>query len=369
MIREIEIVNGSIPLTKTDPEQLWTEEWSSQLFVKIVTEETNTGWGEVLPAGGNSRDPYVPLISRFRDLLNRRDEADYRALWNVMRRATFTGGYGITTGAISGVDIALWDIMGRRANVSLAKKFGGGERKVKRYASLSRYKDSETLLKLCERLLSKGYVAIKMHQSSSDTLESVALVRKSLGNNFDLMVDLNCAYSFEKAREFMRGIERYDLKWIEEPVWPPDDYDSLKKLNKLVPVAAGENFFSVFEFKRLLDEDALTYYQPDVAKIGGVTPAMELATLFKIYGAGVAFHNRPHNGWVGTLASANLVSGMGLSDWMIETPPNEIPLQYFDFSGTIDQTGLEPRGAGLGISPKNNIPTSKTSKLLKFHED
>ena len=368
MIKEIEIINGSIPLTKTDPEQLWSEEWSNQLFVKVVSEN-NAGWGEVLPAGGNSRDPYASLITRFRDLLNGRDETDQRWLWNVMRRATFTGGYGITTGAISGVDIALWDLNAKKSNISLCKMLGGGKRKVKRYASLSRYKDGPTLVKLCEHLLSKGYTAIKLHQSSTDTLESISLVRKSLGNNFDLMVDLNCAYSFGKAVEFMRGIQRHDLKWIEEPVWPPDDYESLGKLNKLGPVAAGENFFSVFEFKRLLDEDILSYYQPDVAKIGGLTPALELATLFKIYGANVAFHNRPHNGWIGTLASANLVSGMGLSDWMIETPPNEIPLEYFDFSGAMDQNGLEPGGIGLGISPKSNIPTSKMSKLLKFHED
>jgi L-alanine-DL-glutamate epimerase-like enolase superfamily enzyme len=367
MIKRIDVIAGSIPLTKTEPEQLWVDEWSNQIFVKLQTDDGLTGWGEVLPAAGNSREPYIALINRIKGNLIGKDETDYRSLWNIMRKMTFSGGYGITTGAISGVDIALWDILGKRTKLPICKLLGSPISRVKRYVSLSRYKRPNDLQELFKNLLSAGYKAIKLHQSSSDTLESVRTVRKEFGNNFELMVDLNCGYSYSNARNFMIQAQRYELKWIEEPLWPPDDFESLAKLNKLGPVAAGENFFSVYDFKRLLEKDALSYYQPDVAKIGGITPMVELLHLLEAYQANIAFHNRPHNGWIGTCASSHIAS-VAKIDCIIETPPNEIPTEYFTLYPEITKNEIQVTGPGLGISLAEPVPESSASKLLKFHE-
>jgi L-alanine-DL-glutamate epimerase-like enolase superfamily enzyme len=285
-----------------------------------------------------------------------------------MRRMTFSGGYGITTGAISGIDIALWDVAAKRVRQPLVQLLGGSPHKVRRYASLSRYSKTDDLGRAVGWLLERGYTSIKVHQSSRDALEAIRLVREQYGNDFELTADLNCAFGFGAAENFMKLVQRYELLWVEEPLWPPDDFDSLKKLNSIGPVAAGENFFSIHEFKRLMDIGALTYYQPDVAKMGGVTPALEFLYLAKVYGVNVAFHNRPHNGWVGTVASAHIASALA-PEAMIETPPNEIPRSFFSFEGGIDKTGIEPAGMGLGIVPLDSIPTSEASKFLRFHEN
>ena len=365
MLQDLEIVKASIPLDQTDPAQEWIEEWGNQLFIKIKNSENVIGWGEILPAAANSRDPYVALLQVLSDIVISSNEMNIREIWNKLRRLTFSGGYGITTGTISGIDIALWDLLGKVYKIPLSRILGKRQDAVQRYASLSRYSDSNKAIKATESLLFSGYRSIKLHQTSSDTLETVKAVRDNLGYNFDLMVDLNCSMNFDQAKEFMVKASRYELKWVEEPMWPPDDFDSLKRLNEIGPVAAGENFFSVFEFKRLLENNCLTFYQPDVTKIGGITPFMDLLALFKTYGVTVAFHNRPHNGWIGIIASANLGCAYD-GNSIVETPPNEIP-KLFDFYGKIDKNTLTPDGYGIGIEPAGPLPVSDKTKILKFH--
>ena len=367
MIDSIEIVNGAIPLTETEPKQQWTGEWSTQLYVRVVAGDL-VGWGQILPAGGSSREPYSSLVRRLSSVLIGRDESDIDGLWMMMRRLTFSGGYGITTGAISGIDIALWDMGARNIRRPLASLLGGEPRKVKRYASLSRYAKTEEVVKVTGWLLEKGYRALKLHQSGRDALDSVRLVRKEYGGGFELSVDLNCAFGYAEAADFMKNSGKYELTWVEEPVWPPDDFDSLSKLNKLGPVAAGENFFSFFEFRRLLEMDALTYYQPDIAKIGGISPALQLLALAKQHQAKVAFHNRPDNGWVSTVASAHLAAALS-SKALVESPPNSVPGEYFEFQGVIDENSITPGGPGLGIEPLETIPQSEEVVMLRFHEN
>lgn len=282
-----------------------------------------------------------------------------------MRKITFSGGYGITTGTISGVDIALWDMLAKESGSSLARILGKRRQSVERYASFSRYYDSSSATRAVSNLVSDGFKLIKLHQTSLDTLETVRNIRDELGYDLGLMVDMNCYIDFDTAREFMIKSSRYELKWVEEPVWPPDDLDSLRELNSIGPVAAGENFFSIFDFKRLLENDCLSYYQPDVTKIGGITPFIELMGLLRANNATLAFHNRPHNGWIGIMASANLGCSYD-GKVLVETPPNEIP-KFFSFTETIDRNSISPRGKGLGIEPIKKIPLSDSTTMLRFH--
>ena len=365
MIKNLEKIKASIPLTKTEPEQMWLEEWGNQLFVRIENTNGKVGWGEILAAAGNSRDPYIALLDLLTDYVISTDESNIKELWNNMRRLTFSGGYGITTGSISGIDIALWDLFSKESGSSISRILGKRRSSVDRYASLSRYSDATKAALAVKNLLSAGYRSIKLHQSSFDTLETVKIVRQDLGYDFDLMVDMNCSMDFETAKNFMIRSSRYELKWVEEPIWPPDDFDSLRKLNAIGPVAAGENFFSIFDFRRLLEGDCLSYYQPDVAKIGGITPFIEIMGLLRAYNSTLAFHNRPHNGWISIIASANLACSYD-GKTLIETPPNEIP-EIFSFHGKIDKNSIAPGGVGLGIEPNGEIPLSTSTKMLKFH--
>ena len=289
MIEEIQIRRGSIPLSETVPPQLWIAEWSNQLFVRLTASGV-VGWGEVLPAAGNTREPYIAMIQRFAEGITGENEAGIKKLWKTMRRMSFTGGYGITTGAMSGIDIALWDIRGKKHYSSLFRLLGGKSTsppKFTRYVSLSRYSDNKKLRDAVGNLIEQGYKSIKIHQSAEDTLDGVRILRQSFGKNFELMVDLNCGFSYSAAEEFMRRVGPFELKWIEEPVWPPDDFESLRKLNRIGPVAAGENFFSIHEYRRLLETDSLTFYQPDVAKCGGITALSEIVEAVMSHGSRV----------------------------------------------------------------------------------
>ncbi len=365
MLKKIEKINASIPLDKTTPEQMWLQEWGNQLFVRIENDKGTLGWGEILTAAGNSREPYNAVLDVLTDYVMSVDENNVREIWNKMRRLTFSGGYGITTGSISGIDIALWDLLAKESDSSLARMLGKRRSVVNRYASLSRYSDPAKAAEVVKALISKGYSSVKLHQSWFDTLETVKIIREELGYGFDLMVDMNCSMDFDTAKKFMLNSSRYELKWVEEPMWPPDDFTSLGKLNSIGPVAAGENFFSIFDFKRLLDGDCLSFYQPDVTKIGGITPLMEIMGLLRANNAALAFHNRPHNGWIGTMTSANLACTYD-GNVIVETPPNEIP-DIFSFYGKIDRNTITPEGIGIGLEPKGNIPLSERTKMLRFH--
>src|SRR5439155_2290369 len=127
----------------------------------------------------------------------------------------------------------LWDLKGRRNSSPVSGLLAGNNisrsKRVPRYASLSRYSDNGEVQKAVGNLVDAGYQAIKIHQAPVDTLDAVKKIRETVGRDFELMVDLNCGFTFEKALDFMKKVERYDLKWIEEPVWPPDDFESLKK--------------------------------------------------------------------------------------------------------------------------------------------
>ena len=360
------MVNGAIHMTATRPRPQWAAEGGFRLYVK-VTDGGRTGCGEILASAGSSRDPNSAVVKRLPPALLGKAGSETEELWTAMRRLTFSGGYGVTTGASSGIDIALWDLKARAEGLPLAELLGGEPRPVRRYASLSRYSRIGDAVDAVGWLLDQGYTSVKLHQSGKDTLETIREVRERYGKGFDLSADLNCAFPYPQAADFMEKVRRHEPKWIEEPVWPPDDFDSLKRLNAVAPVAAGENFFSYFEFKRLIEMEALSYYQPDIAKVGGVTPALEIMKLAKEHGAGLAFHNRPDNGWVSTIGSAHLASALAPGS-LIESPPNEVPGEYFDFTGAMDKTTMTPGGPGLGIAPLGSIPLSNESKMLVFHE-
>ena len=365
MLKKMEKVRTSIPLDKTEPEQMWINEWGNQLFVRSENTDGIVGWGEILTAAGNSRAPYEAMLDILIEQILTSDEDNIRELWNKMRRLSFSGGYGITTGSISGIDISLWDLFSRKVGAPLSSILGKRRSSVKRYASLSRYSDPEKTASAVKKLFADGYLSIKLHQSWSDTLDTVKIIRKEIGYDLELMADLNCSMDFETAHAFMQNISKYELKWIEEPLWPPDDFKSLGKLNRISPVAAGENFFSIFDFERLLENDCLSYYQPDVAKIGGVTPMIEIMGLLKAYNATLALHNRPHNGWVGIMTSANIACSYDGST-IVETPPNDVP-SIFSFEGEIDKNSISPKGNGIGIMPNGKLPEPGDTKLLKFH--
>jgi L-alanine-DL-glutamate epimerase-like enolase superfamily enzyme len=189
------------------------------------------------------------------------------------------GRAGILMHALSGLDIALWDIRGKLERQSVSKLLGGPKRKrVETYASLLQYAgDVEHVKRNTARALERGYRHIKLHER---TAEAVAAARSVTGPAIPIKVDTNCGWLPGEADKPVAAMKPSNPYWVEEPIWPPEDFESAAKLRKAtgVPLAMGENATSPSDFRKMIAAGATDYVQPSIVKIGGITQLFRIAT-------------------------------------------------------------------------------------------
>src|SRR5207244_242116 len=210
-------------------------------------------------------------------LVEGREADDTEAIWHQVWWGLHYGGRGgPPVLALSALDIALWDLKARRANLPLFGLLGGFDARVPCYAGgIDLDLSVEALLKQTDDNLAKGFRAIKMKVGRPDLASDVARVqamRKHLGNGFPLMADANMKWSVEEAIRAARALQPYDLTWLEEPIIP-DDIAGHARIMAAggVPIAAGENLRSLWEFKNYIAAGAVSYPEPDVTNCRGVT--------------------------------------------------------------------------------------------------
>jgi D-galactarolactone cycloisomerase len=242
------------------------------LFVRVETDEGIVGWGE---AFSNASGPVShaalkhvvgPMaVGRVCDDPSAVTLGIARQLQSMSRNGP--GGF-----ALSGLDIALWDIAGKRAGKPVHALLGGKKRsRIPSYASLMRFMEPKTVHRVCSETLDRGYRYIKLHEH---TPEAVAAAREAIGPDTPLMVDVNCHWdSIDGALKFAQAIERYNITWFEEPLYPPDDFRPMAELRRKtkVPLAAGECLGNIVEICRIADEGGVDYVQPSAPKMGGIT--------------------------------------------------------------------------------------------------
>jgi D-galactarolactone cycloisomerase len=272
------------------------------LLVRIDTDMGITGWGE---AFGLSVSPVTrtAIAQILAPLCIGRDPEDLPALMAHLRRNTRNAGTsGPVRYALSGVEIALWDIAGKIAGKPLHQLLGGAKREsVPTYASFLYYGTAERLEPDLHAALERGYVQIKLHEHA---VEMVAAARRAIGPQIGLMLDTNCAWDLAGAIEMSHRMEEHDVSWLEEPIFPPDDYASLAELRSktTIAIAAGENVGNVAEVRRVAAAGALDILQPDVAKIGGLTEMREAIAIALDAGMRV----QPHSPFFGPAIIATL---------------------------------------------------------------
>ena len=237
------------------------------------------GWGE---AYGGFWSAVVPAIDQWVAPLAIGQKVDDVALPARIERTLHNlGRAGATIHAISGLDIALWDIRGKLAGVPVSTLLGGRRRdRIEVYASLLQYDgEQERVRRVVDRALGEGFKQIKLHER---TAEAVAAARDVAGPGVPLMVDTNCAWLPADAVAAVTEMAPSDLLWIEEPIWPPEDFASLAALRHATGVATaiGENASNALDFKKMLADDCVDYVQPSVIKIGGLTPLWRICTEF-----------------------------------------------------------------------------------------
>lgn len=222
-------------------------------------------------------------------------EIVWDGLWRHLHEA---GSGGVTTIAMAGVDLALWDLRGRRAGLGLVDLIGRRHESVEVYGSgVNRHYSIEELVEQAQRWVAAGHGAVKLKVGRPDLaedVERVAAVRSVIGPGRRLMVDANQRWDLPAARRAIAALAPYDLYWVEEPLLADATWAYTRLRGSVdVPIALGENAHTVHRFRDLLDAGACDVVQPNVVRVGGITPFLRIVELARAYGVGVAPHLLP----------------------------------------------------------------------------
>ncbi len=355
-IGKVESFLVQLPYTTGGANKWGDMHWTTldYVMIRIETESGLVGWGDGF-GYGSARATKAAVDYMIGPSLIGRDAANIAGISRDLQQENHIWGrYGVTMFAISGVDIALWDIAGKAAGLPLSRLLGGARRQeIPAYASLFKYNDPDLVAEHCQRALGEGFKSIKLHEVAEP---EVRAARLAMGEGVPLMVDTNCPWTPWQARQKALSFKPYDLHWLEEPIFPPEDFDSLARLGLEVdiPLAAGENACTAFEFKQMMEADAVTYVQPSVTKVGGITEFRKINTLAETYGTTVM----PHAPYFapGLLATLHLLSTMP-DECLAETfyyKTLEASL-YGDAILAKDGNITVPTGPGLGLEPDLDV--------------
>ncbi|GJD52519.1 D-galactarolactone cycloisomerase [Methylobacterium crusticola] len=276
------------------------------LLVRVATDEGLVGWGEAFGHAG-IQATRAALDGIVAPLVLGRGAGDIAGLTReVLHAVHLLGRNGPFVFAFSGVEIALWDLAGKRSGQPLAGLLGGGARgDLPAYASLLAYGDPALVRRNVEAACAAGYRYVKLHEVTREAVAAGAAAAREAGAR--LMVDVNCAWSVPAARRMAEAFAPHGLLWLEEPVWPPEDAHGLARVRGCgIPVAAGENTAGLHGFRALVEAGALDVAQPSVTKIGGIGEMLRVMTLCEAHGVEVAPHS-PYCG-PGFLATLHLAS-------------------------------------------------------------
>jgi L-rhamnonate dehydratase len=275
------------------------------LIVEIFTDSGHVGIGNAALAPRVAKDIIDVYL---KPLLIGKDPFDTEFLWQHMYRQTMAfGRKGIGMVAISAVDIALWDILGKATNQPVFKLLGGRtKRRIPVYASKLYSQQLDKLAAEAANYVSQGYKAMKMRfgwgpvdgaAGMQRNVELLKTLREVVSYDVDLMADAYMGWTLDYARRMLPLLEPFQLRWLEEAVIPDDigGYAALKSLGK-VPIAGGEHEFTIYGFRELLDRQAVDYIQFDTNRVGGITQARKVAALAESYSVPVIPHaGQMHN--------------------------------------------------------------------------
>jgi len=283
--------------------------------VEIETDDGIVGLGNVALAPHIAKaiiDQYLaPLVIG-------QDPWDYEYLWQRMYRSTLAWGRkGVAMAAISAVDLAIWDILGKSVNKPVFKLLGGRTKeRIPCYYSKLYRGDLKAMQEEAQTFLDQGFTAFKMRfgygpnhgtRGVAENLKSVQAVREVIGYESDLMLECYMGWDLDYARRMLPKLEKFEPRWLEEPVIA-DDVDGYAELSRLsaIPISGGEHEFTLHGFRQLLDKKAVSVVQYDTNRVGGITAAHKINALCEAHSIPVIPHARQMHNYhltMSTLAS------------------------------------------------------------------
>jgi L-alanine-DL-glutamate epimerase-like enolase superfamily enzyme len=335
------------------------------LVIKVFTDEGIVGIGEVdsapeaVQALVHRRSSHA-IAGSLHDLLVGEDPADVERLWKKLYRGLiYIGRRGIALHALSGIDIALWDIKGKAEGKPVYELLGGAKRdKVRAYASMLMPDTPEETSERVGKLREDGFTAVKLGwgllgQDSKRDIALAAAAKEAAGDGVEIMIDSGLGYGADAKRaiEVGRAYEELGIFWFEEP-FEPDEYEAYAELADTVDirVAAGEQDTTLWGFRELIERGHVDLVQPDVTRCGGITELLRIGELARAHGVETV----PHAWKSGIIKAASLHCNAVLPDGILQeycvadTPINQLLVKE---KMPIDADGYVsiPTGPGLGI--------------------
>ncbi len=260
------------------------------LLIRIETDEGITGYGEVDTSPEVGKAVIDAEMSHstcygLREILRGKDPQDIEQIWETMYRKTnYYGRLGVVMHAISGVDMAVWDIMGKAAGRPVHKLLGASYcSDARAYASLLMPDSVQEVREAVRRYVGEGFTAVKLGYGplGKDVRRDVALAaaaKEAAGREAEVMIDIGHGYSLKQAMQAAREFEDIGIFWMEEPL-PPEDVEGYRRLcdSTSLRIAAGEQDSGRWAFRRLIWEAGLDVIQPDISRVGGLTEAKRIA--------------------------------------------------------------------------------------------
>jgi D-arabinonate dehydratase len=335
--------------------------------IRVITDRGIEGIGYV-PEFFHIPTPFSQafkeILSVIRENVVGLDPMSIEAIWNKLyQRLTRWGRRGLVLQAVSGVDMALWDILGKVSGLPLWRLLGGYREEVPAYANTAHHLPPGELAKKALEYYEGGFRAFKIRGartevSFEEATERIKAIRDTLGYDVKLMVDMNGTLDTHQAIEYLRKWERYELYWIEEPVHP-DNLEGYKRIRKYTNtlIAAGEQHATITDFKNLIENELVDIVQPDAAICGGISEWLKIWSLATAYGVPVSPHAlhpihaqlvaaKPNTMWVEYFHSDNPLLGT-LEHQVFEEPREALYAE----KGVL----RAPKKPGLGLVLKKGL--------------
>ena len=321
------------------------------VVVEVETSSGLVGLGYVMPLRGGIETIGTCLKELIVPRLIGKEATQIEGIWQDLWRATYTvGRMGITLVAMSAIDIALWDLLGKKAGLPLYKLWGGFRTEIPAYGSgCWRGLGAEGMIEKAKSYLAQGFKAVKMQvgfmPNWQTEVERVRLMREALGSHIDIMLDATMAWTADQAIFIGRKFEPYDVFWLEEPV-NCEDFEGYflvaEKVN--IRIVGGEKHFTRFDFRPFFRNPRIPIFMPDVMR-GGLTEMRKIAAVADTWGLTISPHLFPE-----------------LMVQVMASIPNGLMLEYLDF---LDDLWVDP------VLPKNGMmsPSQKPGHGLSFKEE
>ena len=350
-------------------------------LVEVQTDEGITGWGECFGPGNIALANKFIVEKVIQPLIIGEDPLNKEYIWHkVYNLLRDSGQKGMPIQALSGVDIALWDILGKKTKTPLYQLVGGKcneQVPVYGYGMMLQKKSTSELIDLFKeessKIKSKNFKAMKMKVGLGpmEDLKLVRAVREVVGRDFRLMVDANHAYTLNDALYMGRGLDELDVFWFEEPV-APEDYDGYRELKQKINtnIAGGEAEFTKYGWNELIKNKCIDIAQPEVCGLGGITEYLKVAALAQanfipvvnhVWGSAVSIATNLHL----LTAQPDMPGGLFPSKSMLEFDTTEknifitdLPIESFSILEQVKKNNgfaSVSDNPGIGITPNHDF--------------